>query len=91
MLVRVILIMVVLILSGCKQPTYDGFIYPDSQDLFEYTNIGEFPSLEECRAASKAELKRLHSEEPKGTYQCGKDCISPSGYHTVSACKSLER
>ncbi len=85
------ILLFVLLVSGCEQPTWDAFVYPDANDLFQYDNIGEFKSLEECRAAAKKELKRIHAEEPRGLFQCGEDCISKSGLHTVTACKKIVR
>ncbi|NQY43611.1 MAG: hypothetical protein HRT87_09740 [Legionellales bacterium] len=90
MLFRVISLLVLGLLYGCEQPTWDGFVYPDRNNLFNYSNIGEFESLEKCRIASKDELKRLRAEEV-GLYQCGKDCITSTGLHTVAACKEITR
>ncbi len=90
MLLRGILLLILGLLYGCEQPTWDGFVYPNRDNLFDYSNIGEFKSLEECRKASKADLKRINAVEV-GLYQCGKDCISSSGLHTVAACKEITR
>ena len=86
-----LVVSIVFLLTGCEQPTWDAFVYPDRNDLFNYNSIGEFKSLEECREASKKELERIHAQEPRGLFQCGKSCISASGLHTVTACKEIVR
>lgn len=92
MLLRVLIIVLAcLSLTGCDKPTYDAFVYPDQSNLFDYQNIGEYASLEECRIAAKEELKRIGAEEPRGLYQCGKNCLSKSGHRTVAACEDITR
>ena len=45
-------------------------MYPDRHNLMRSINLGEFTSLEDCRAAALDALERY----PDGDYECGKNC-----------------
>jgi hypothetical protein len=71
----------VVLLVGCSKRKVDrwqGWFYPDSSNLTKAVELGEFESLEGCRAAAQARVRT--AEEPRDTdYECGKNC-RPSDY-----------
>ena len=62
-------------LTHCSlvQDKWRGFVYPDRGNLFDSRNIGEFDSLEQCRAACLTYLRDLGRSQI-GDYECGKNC-----------------
>ena len=45
-----------------------GIVYPDKTNLSQSIQIGKFASLERCRAASIATIRKAY---PNGDYECG--------------------
>ena len=75
-----------LLLSACSSTEqWEGFVYPDRDNLLIHRSAGEFKSLEICEAASMAVLKEMDATQ-KGYYICGKNC----GYD-LAACKETIR
>jgi hypothetical protein len=84
--------MLVLILGlspGCSD-TWEGFVYPNKNDLTQHRNLGSFSSLEACRAAAKGLLASLHALE-RGDYECGKNCDDGSQLGGIEVCKETLR
>lgn len=77
-----------LILTGCGNTTWDGFVYPSKDDLFRYDNIGEFKTLEACKKACQDKLEELKASD-RGYWQCGKNCVDDRGAKNVQSCKEV--
>ena len=85
-----ILLISVVSLSGCFKEEWDGFVYPDKNDLTIHKEIGVYASLKLCRAAAQEMLENLNAID-KGDYECGLNCESREGWDTVKVCKKTER
>ena len=84
---RILAVMLaVLWLSGCAQDEWEGFVYPDADDLTIHQNIGVFDSLEDCRAAALSRLASVSSIE-RGDYECGLNCETRSGMDGIKVCE----
>ena len=71
--------LIALSLTTCSEDTWEGFFYPDRNNLSRYVDLGEFSSLEACRFAinEHAQIKRI--SEDKFDYECGKNCKPMDG------------
>lgn len=76
--IRSTIVASILVLSaGCSE-SWEGYAYPNKNDLGQHIALGQFSSLEECRAAAVDTLRRV-STERKGDYECARDCRDESG------------
>ena len=86
---RVILLALLIMFLGtfcaCSE-RWEGFVYPNAEDLTNHRYVGEFDSLEECRDACRAELSRIGAYN-KGDYECGKNCKSDSNWPDSRICE----
>lgn len=72
---------ILLVLAGCSSgERWEGYVYPDKDNLLMHRNSGEFDSLEECEAASMEILKSMSALQ-KGYYECGKNCDPGSSHY----------
>jgi len=85
-----LLISSVLLLSSCFKEEWEGFVYPNKNDLTVHRNIGVYDSLENCRAAALDTLSRISTIE-KGDYECGLNCENRIGMGGVKVCEKTER
>ena len=92
--VRWALLLAAVMLSACEQRPWQGWVYPDANDLTDDISIGGFASLEKCRASAKAVLTRTEErlnedgELIKGGYECGFKCKpGPGG---LNICEKTE-
>ena len=79
-----------LVLAGCWGEEWRGVVYPNRDDLTKYREIGNFDSLEECRAAA------LSAIEAKGwggraDYECGLDCEARLGAGGPLVCEKTSQ
>ncbi len=79
-----------LLLSGCWEEEWRGFVYPSRNDLTNHREIGTFSSLEDCRAAA------LSTIEAKGwggraDYECGLNCEAKLGAGGPLVCEKTAR
>lgn len=79
-----------LILSGCLKDEWEGFVYPNKNNLSEHINIGSYDSLEECRASAINVLNKISSSS-LGDYECGLNCKSKSGMDGIKVCEETSR
>ncbi|WP_432742028.1 hypothetical protein ABXJ76_16365 [Methylobacter sp. G7] len=70
-----------------KEQIWQGYVYPNSNNLLIDKYVGAYKTLEECRAASVAMLDNLNSRE-KGDYECGLNCKPKDG---LNICDKTER
>lgn len=82
---RTLTILAALALCGCSE-AWEGYVYPNKNNLSSHDFIGTFTSLEQCRAASIGRLEATNAIN-RGTYECGLDCrgVDPR------VCKRTER
>jgi hypothetical protein len=83
-------IVVALAVSGCFKEEWEGFVYPNRNNLSEHINIGTYKSLEECRASAVSTMNRI-SSMTAGDYECGLNCESRSGMSDIKVCEQTER
>jgi len=79
-----------LILSGCLKDEWEGFVYPNKNNLSEHINIGSYDSLEECRTSAINALNRISSVHD-GDYECGLNCKSKNGLEGIKICEETSR
>lgn len=79
-----------LAISGCFKEEWEGFVYPNKNDLAEHINIGAYKSLEECRVSAVNALNKISSVSA-GDYECGLNCESKSGTGGIKVCEKTER
>ena len=83
------LTLILLLFVGCAD-RWEGFVYPDKSDLTRHRNLGEFSSLDECRAAARRVLSALNALQ-RGDYECGKNCDDGAKFGGVKVCKETLR
>lgn len=83
-------VLVLLSCSGCGSNSWEGFVYPNKNDLTQHRSLGSFPSLEACRAAARRYLADLGSRE-RGDYECGKNCKDSSSLRGTRVCDETLR
>ena len=76
-------------LAGCSADRWEGWVYPNRDDLTVDVQIGEFDSLESCRASARNLMAQSGWQEP-GDYECGLNCEFNSDYG-LSVCEKTER
>ena len=89
---RLISIVIVLSLavSGCFKEEWEGFVYPNKNNLSEHINIGSYKSLKECRVSAINALNKISSVSA-GDYECGLNCESKSSMGGIKVCEKTER
>lgn len=83
-------VVVALAVSGCFREEWEGFVYPNKNNLSEHINIGSYKSLEECRASAVNALNKISSVSA-GDYECGLNCESRSGMGGINVCEKTAR
>jgi len=86
-MIKNILLMAItaMILVGCGErgpEIWTAWIYPDKTNTKRSMEIGQFPSIEECRVASKDKLQALNLSQ-RGDYKCGLGCGYNEGLKTL--------
>lgn len=75
---------------GCSD-RWEGFVYPNRNNLSNHRNLGAFESLEMCRAAAKGFLTEIKALE-SGDYECGKNCDNGSNFSSgIKVCEETLR
>lgn len=61
-------------LMGCLKPDrWEGIAYPNKHNLSTFLRLGEWPTLEACRAGTVEVITKLGWTN-SGTYECGLNC-----------------
>lgn len=81
---------IILTLSSCAD-RWSAFVYPDKANLSDSRSLGDFESLAACRDASIAVLSRIPGGSERGTYECGKNCDTPSQPGAIRICAETAR
>lgn len=79
-----------LAISGCFNEEWEGFVYPNKNNLSEHIDIGSYKTLEECRVSAINALNRT-SSVADGDYECGLSCESRNGMSGYKVCEKTER
>lgn len=85
---RIVVALLLPLLAACSE-RWEGFAYPDRNDLTRHYLAGEHKTLDSCRAASLALLRRLNSFQ--GDYECGLNCRSGGSLPGLKICERTER
>lgn len=86
-----------LLISACDRAEWQGWVYPNRNDLTDSIQIGTFKSLEQCGTSAKAviirfEERRDEDGEPiRGDYECGFKCKPDGGLGGLNVCEKTER
>lgn len=84
-----LLMLTALSTSACGRDSWEGFVYPDRENLRQARFLGAFDALEACRDAALAELDKLRARD-RGDYECGLNCrVDPRT--SVRVCKETVR
>ena len=83
------IILLGMFILGCSEK-WEGFVYPDKTNLNNHRYVGEFKSLETCRAEALSELRMLNALQI-GDYECGKNCRSDSSFPGTRVCEKTVR
>ena len=81
-----------LLITGCTQE-WQGYVYPNKNDLTKHIELGKFNSLEQCRNAAIDKLWKL-GDRSKGDYECGLNCQPLKNYGgatDINICEKTER
>ncbi len=79
------LLLLIATFLACTQDRWEGFVYPNQNNLTNHVYVGEYNNLEDCRDAALAKLEELGALN-RGDYECGKNCRSEPGL-TVRICE----
>jgi len=82
------ILMSVFVILGCEEE-WEGFVYPDKNNLTNHKNIGVYETLKECRSAAWDMLSRLNAIN-EGDYECGLNCEKKNGM-SIKICEKTER
>jgi hypothetical protein len=63
---------------GCSRDRWEGYVYPNKNNLNNYIYVGEYQSIEACRDAATAKLEEIGASI-RGDYECGKNCRTGAG------------
>lgn len=86
-----------LLIAGCEQSKdWQGWVYPDRNDLTDDIPIGAFSTRDECAATAKAILIRFENRDENGDeiigdYECGFKCKPDGGLGGLNVCEKTER
>ena len=87
--IQIAVLLVVVATAGCSD-SWEGFVYPNRNDLTKHHNIGKFESLEACRASARGFLAELKALD-RGDYECGKNCDDGSKLSGIKVCEETLR
>lgn len=89
---RYLLLTLPILLIGCGE-SWQGFVYPNKNNLAKYIYIGNYDSLEQCRTSARWNINNLELTD-KADYECGLNCaplIKGRGLDSTRVCDKTER
>ena len=88
--IKIICVLIVSsLLTSCGKEEWEGFVYPNKNDLTVHRNIGIYESLESCRSAAWNMLSEISSIE-RGDYECGLNCEYRSDMGGIKVCEKTK-
>ena len=85
------IVCIFLILFGCsKDDDWSGFVYPDKENLSNHLELGDFETLDQCRAAAR-ELIDVSGWPSVADYECSLNCKPMKGYDLLQMCEETLR
>lgn len=69
--------------------SWTAWVYPDVSNIKRSLELGQYPSLEQCKTASLSKLEALKLTQ-RGTYKCGLNCSYNEGLKTL-ICEKLSK
>ena len=66
---------------------WSGYVYPDANNLSVHRSIGDYPTLEECRAAALGTIRAGGWQN--ADYECGLNC-EPHSHMGINVCEKTE-
>jgi hypothetical protein len=79
-----------LMISCSKRESWSAFAYPNANDLSDFRYLGQFKSLESCRAAIHAWRTDMRVVADTD-YECGKNCDGVPSAGRPVICESTEK
>ncbi|OOZ42008.1 hypothetical protein BOW53_01330 [Solemya pervernicosa gill symbiont] len=79
-----------LLLSGCNNDQWHGFVYTDRYDLSNYAYVGNYETLKECRIEVVLKMKASNRLRG-GDYECGFNCKRDKNGKMAPICESSSR
>ena len=76
-------------LTDRLNPRWEGFVYPDRDNLAIHRELGQYNSLEECRDACWSALTNMNATV-RGDYECGKNCRTETDL-SIRVCEETTR
>lgn len=87
-----------LTLASCNRPKdWQGWVYPNRNNLTDDIPIGSFETFAQCSATAKALVIRFESERDdqgnwtRGDYECGFKCKPTGRRGALNICEKTER
>ena len=87
---RALVLLGCLVLAGCFEEEWRGFVYPNRNDLTQHREVGAYGSLEECRSAAIAAIDAA-GWGGRADYECGLNCKAKLGPSGPLVCERTER
>jgi hypothetical protein len=78
------------LLAGCqREPEWQGWVYPKSDDETLSISLAGFKTFEQCQQAAIDQIRRL-PEPDKAGYECGRSCRWDESWR-ANVCKETRR
>lgn len=75
-----------LFLSSCGQDEWEGYVYPNKNNLTIHISLGAFDTLDECREYAYQTMASL--TRPKmATFECGLNCETDASLGGIRVCE----
>lgn len=82
---RLVVLCFCLMTAGCFEEKWDGFYYPNKENLAVDQHIGTYSTLGDCREAARAIIQSNLNAD----YECGLNCDTSKGKPYI--CEKTER
>lgn len=79
------------LVGGCGQDTWRGFLYPDRNNLTKDVRSGPLKTLEQCRSWVDATREEMDLDRVDIDYECGKNCKPPRTPDGPMVCEETVR
>lgn len=88
---QIVAVVLTATLGSCsKADKWSAFAYPQATNLTDFLYLGDFESLESCRAAVRAWRMGMSSAQ-RTDYECGKNCDGVPTLGQPVMCETTEQ